>query len=125
MIKFRIDVDYPYPSRIKSFLYIATNLRTSKDYLENSKILARMFNESKKEIKVYWFFTIRTLPDKELLGILNNSKHEIALHVLNSPFQEYKLLEETTNQKIKYYSIHGTSHLLSRLLWKRYKNKYP
>ena len=71
MIKLRIDVDYPYPSRLKSFLYTALNIRTSKDYLKNAKIIARMINESPKEVKAYWFFTPKTVPDRELLDMLD------------------------------------------------------
>lgn len=84
-----------------------------------------MFNDSKEEIKVYWFFTIKTLPDRELLTMLDNSKHEIALHIINSPYYELKLVEKITKQEIKYYTIHGTSNLLSRVLWRRWKNRYP
>lgn len=84
-----------------------------------------MFNTSQEEIKAYWFFTIKTLPDKELLAMLNNSKHEIALHIVNSPNYEHKLLETITKRKIEYYTIHGTSHLLSRFLWRRWKDKFP
>jgi hypothetical protein len=40
-----------------------------------------MINESPKEVKAYWFFTPKTIPDAELLKLLNNSKHEIALHI--------------------------------------------
>ena len=42
MIKLRLDVDYAYPSRIKSFLYTALNRKTDKNYLKNSKIIAKM-----------------------------------------------------------------------------------
>jgi len=55
MIKLRLDVDYAYPSRTKSFLYTALNLKKSKDYLKNSEIIAKMINESPKEVKAYWF----------------------------------------------------------------------
>ena len=55
MIKLRIDVDYAYPSRIKSFIYTALNLKGGRDYLKNSKTLARMINESPEEVKAYWF----------------------------------------------------------------------
>ena len=125
LIKFRIDVDYPYSSRIKSFLHIATNLKTSKEYLKNSKILAKMFNDSSEEIKIFWFFTIKTLPDKELLSLINNSKHEIALHMIKSPHYEFEIISKITKQKIRYYTIHGTSNFLTRLLWRRWKARFP
>ena len=125
MIKFRIDVDYPYPSRIKSFLYTLANLQTSNGYLENAKILARMFNDSSEELTAYWFFTTKTLPDKELLKLLTNPKHELALHVVNSPNEEMKLLERITQRPIRYYTIHGTAHLLTRIIWRRWRAKFP
>jgi len=73
MIKLRIDVDYPYPSRAKSFLYVALRIKNHrcKDYLRNAFIIARMINESPREIRVYWFFTPYTIPNKELLEQLN------------------------------------------------------
>jgi hypothetical protein len=119
MIKLRIDVDYPYPSRTKSFLYTFLNSKTVKNYLKNSKILARMINESPREIKAYWFFTPHTIPDRELLGLLDWNKHEVALHVANNPYAELKLLEETTRRKIRYYTVHGTARLLARVMWRR------
>lgn len=125
MIKFRIDVDYPYPSRVRSFIYTALNPEAGRDYLKNSKILARMLNESKEEVKAYWFFTLKTAPDEELLLMLNTERHEVALHVVNHPNAEMKALEKATGRQIRYYTIHGTSHLLGRLLWKRLKTKAP
>jgi hypothetical protein len=125
VIKIRIDVDYPYPSRLRSFVYTAFNGEAGRDYLKNSKILARMINESPKEVKAYWFFTLRTVPDEELLLMLNPERHEVALHVVNHPNAEMEALEKATGRQIKYYTIHGTSHLLGRLLWKRLKTKTP
>ena len=121
-IKLRIDVDYPYPSsRSRSFLCVALGIkrRDSKDYLKNAKIIAKMVNESSKQVKAYWFFTVYTIPDKELLSLLNPDRHEIALHVAKNVVKEWKVLEDKTNRKVKYYSIHGTSNLFSQLLWKR------
>jgi len=125
LIKLRIDVDYPYPSRIRSFIYTALGIRMGKDYLKNSKIIAKMINESPREVKAFWFFTPKTTPDKELLGLLNNHKHEIALHIANDPCGELRLLETVTGRKINYYTIHGTAHLLARIIWKRWKTKKP
>ena len=87
MIKLRIDVDYPYPSRTKSFLCVALRIKSkkAKDYLKNARIIAKMINESPKEVKAYWFFTPYTIPDKKLLDLLNPEKHEVALHVANNP----------------------------------------
>lgn len=121
-IKLRIDVDYPYPSsRSRSFLCVALGIkrRDSKDYLKNAKIIAKMVNESPKQVKACWFFTLYAIPDKELLSLLNPDRHEIGLHVAKNPVKELKILEDKTNRKLKYYSIHGTSNLLSQLLWKR------
>jgi hypothetical protein len=125
LLKIRIDVDYPYPSRLRSFIYATLGIRVGSDYLKNSKIVARMINESPEEVRAYWFFTPKTIPDKELLEMLNNSKHEVALHIANDPYGELKLLEEATGKRITYYTIHGTARLLARMMWKRWKNKAP
>jgi len=125
LIKLRIDVDYPYPSRIKSFIYVALGIKTSGAYLKNPKIIAKMINESPKNIKAYWFFTPKTNPDRELLTLLDNDKHEIALHVVNNPERELKLLEKLAGRKLTYYTIHGTDRLLARIAWKRWKRKTP
>ena len=121
MIKLRIDVDYPYPSRNKSFLYVALRIKSkkSKDYLKNAHIIAKMINDSPKEVKAYWFFTPYTIPDKRLLDILEIGKHEIGLHVAKDPYRELKALETETNCKINYYTIHGTSRLFAQLIWGR------
>ncbi len=113
MIKLRIDVDYPYPSRAKSFLYVALRIknRKSKGYLRNARIIAQMINESPKDVKAYWFFTPYTIPDKNLLGLLNPEKHEVALHVANDAMDEWKVLEKETNRKVE--------RLFARLLWGR------
>jgi hypothetical protein len=124
VIKLRIDVDYPYPSRLRSFIYTALKVKVGRDYLKNSKILARMINESPKEVKAYWFFTLKTLPDEELLAMLNAEKHEAALHIVNHPYAEMEFLEKSTGKQMRYYTIHGIS-LLGRILWKRWKAKAP
>jgi hypothetical protein len=125
MIKLRIDVDYPYPSRAKSFLYVALRIknRKNKEYLKNAFVIARMINESPREVRGYWFFTPYTIPNKELLKLLNPERHEIALHVANNPVEEWKILEEKTNRKITYYTIHGTANAFARLLWGRKLNQ--
>jgi hypothetical protein len=125
LIKLRIDVDYPYPSRFRSFMYTALGIKTSGDYLKNSKIVAEMINESPEEVKAYWFFTPKTIPDKEMLNLMNNERHEAALHVVNDPYGELKNLEQATGKKLSYYTIHGTARLLARIMWKRWKAKAP
>jgi hypothetical protein len=121
MIKLRIDVDYPYPSRAKSFLQVALRSKTKKgkDYLKNACIIAKMINESPREVKGYWFFTPYTIPDEKLLGLLNPERHEIALHVANRPIEEWKILEKETNRPVKLYTIHGTEGKFARLIWGR------
>ncbi|MGE5555837.1 MAG: hypothetical protein ACM3UY_06195 [Methanocella sp.] len=121
MIKLRIDVDYPYPSRAKSFLCVALRIKQkhTSDYLKNARIIAGMINESSQPVKAYWFFTPYTIPDKELLELLNSEKHEVALHVANNPIKEWNVLEEKTGRKVQYYTIHGTERLFARLLWGR------
>ncbi len=125
MITLRIDVDYAYPSRAKSFLFTVINKRTNNHYLKNSKIIARMINESHKNVKAYWFFTPHTVPNKQLLRLLNVDRHEIALHVVNNPMKELKQLESLIQKDIKYFTIHGTSRILARIIWKRWKTKSP
>ncbi len=121
MINLRVDVDYPYPSRAKSFLYIVLGIkkRTGKDYLRNARIIARMIDESPKQVMAYWFFTPYTIPDKKLLDLLNPSTQEVGLHVANDPYREWKILENETNRTVEYYTIHGTSRLIAQLIWGR------
>lgn len=123
MVRLRVDVDYPYPSRLRSFIYTAFGIRFGKDYLKNSKIVAKMINESPKEVKVCWFFTPKTIPDKELLQLLGNEKHEIGLHIINDPYAELKSLEEATGKKVNYFTVHGTARLFARIMWKRGRTK--
>jgi hypothetical protein len=125
LIKLRIDVDYAYPSRNKSFFYTALGIRPDKDYLKNSKIIARMINGSPKEVKATWFFTPATTPDRELLSLLNNDRHEVALHIVNNPYSEWKNMERMTGKKIRYYTVHGTERLLARIMWRRWTTKSP
>jgi hypothetical protein len=119
LLRFRIDVDYPYPSRIKSFLYTALNIRIGRDYVKNPKTVADMINNSQKKITAYWFFTPKTIPDQELLELIDNPKHEVALHIVNDPYGELRNLERKTRKKINYFTIHGTARLLARIMWGR------
>ena len=121
VIKIRLDVDYAYPSRTKSFAYLASEIKkkTGRDYLKNSRIIAKMVNESPKRIMAYWFFTPFTIPDKELLALLNPQRHEVALHIVNDAYREWKILENETDRTVKYYSIHGTSRVFAQLIWGR------
>jgi hypothetical protein len=84
-----------------------------------------MINESHRLVKAYWFFTPKTLPDMELLKLLNQERHEVALHIVNNPYEELRLLEKITRRKINYYTVHGTSRFLARLMWKRWRYKSP
>lgn len=119
MIKLRLDVDYPFPSRWKSFLFTSLNQKNSRDYLKNSKIIAKMINESKEEVQAYWFFTPHTIPDNEMLELLDSRIHEVALHIANDPFKELETLEKATGRKIRYFTVHGTARLPARLMWRR------
>jgi hypothetical protein len=125
LIRIRIDVDYLYPSRIKSFIYTFLGIKTRRGYLKNSKIVAGMINKSSQNVKAYWFFTNKTIPDRELLEMLDNPKHEVALHIVNDPYAELRNLEQETGKKIEYYTIHGTARLVARIVWKRWKSKAP
>ena len=106
-------------------MYTALGIKTSRAYLKNAKIIARMINESKREVRAYWFFTPKTIPDKELLALIDNAKHEVALHVVNDPQRELKNLEQRTRRKVSCYTIHGTARLLARVMWRRWKSKAP
>lgn len=119
MIKLRIDVDYAYPSRPLDFLCTFLSIKRTKNYLRNAKIIARMINESPRKVKTYWFFTPQTTPDNELLRLLVESNHEIALHVARDAYAEWRLLEKRIKRKVRYYTVHGTERLLARLMWRR------
>ena len=121
VIRLRLDVDYPYPSRTKSFLYVALGIKgkRGRDYLKNSRIIAKMINESPRKVRAYWFFTPYTIPDRQLLDLLVPDRHEVALHVTKDPYREWKILENETQCKITYYTIHGTSRLFAQLIWGR------
>ena len=80
--------------RIRSFVYTTLNIWAGSDYLKNSKMAAKMINRARRDVKAYWFFTTKTIPDEELLSLLDSQKHEVALHVVNNPSKELKLLEE-------------------------------
>jgi hypothetical protein len=110
---------------VKSFFHTAFRSKASKNYLKNAKIIARMINKSPKEVKAYWFFTPKTIPDRELLNMMDEGRHEVALHVANKPYEEMQLLEKATGRKLRYYTIHGTARLLARIIWKRWKAKAP
>ncbi|MDR0797373.1 MAG: hypothetical protein LBE70_01425 [Nitrososphaerota archaeon] len=119
MIKIRLDVDYAYPSRNRSLICTALRIRPKKGYLKNSKIIAKMVNETQQDVMVYWFFTPLTLPDQEMMDLMNSKLHEIALHVAVDPCKELETLEKLTNKKLRYYTIHGTERLLGRIIWRR------
>lgn len=119
-ITLRLDVDYPYPSRRKSFFYTALNSKKPrKDYLKNAKIIAKMVNESKRDIRAVWFFTPFTIPDKELLEMLTPDRHEVGLHIATNPYKELEVLEKATGRKLRYYTVHGTERLIARIIWRR------
>ena len=131
MITFRVDVDYPYSNRLKSFLSTLLRVKLGNGYLENSKIIAQMMNESDNEVKCFWFFTVNTFPDREMLTLLNNPRHEICLHVVSDVYEEWINLEyhlmrlhgEKTfeymvfNPKVKFYNRHGIDNFLTRIIW--------
>jgi len=125
LITLRIDVDYPFPSRFRSFLYVALGVRVSSQYLKNSNIIARMINESPENIEAHWFFTPKTLPDQQMLALMNNSRHAPELHVVNDPNKELNNLEKRTGKRANFYTIHGTARLLARVMWRRWKAGAP
>jgi hypothetical protein len=122
LITLRIDVDYPFPSRFRSFLYVALGIKVSSQYLKNSKIIARMINESPENIEAHWFFTPKALPDRQMLALMNNNRHAPELHVVNKELND---LEKRTGRRANFYTIHGTARLLARVMWRRWKADAP
>jgi hypothetical protein len=124
MIILRIDVDYAYPSRLKSCLAMK-GFWWGEDaqYLKDAKFLAMLINGATNDVKAYWFFTKYTLPDKDLRRLIDNEKHVVGLHVANDPTRELEMLEKKTHLKIDFFTIHGTSHFFTQLLWNRHGQK--
>ena len=120
MITIRIDVDYAYPSRLKSCLAMK-GFWWGEDaqYLQYAKQLAQIINQSEQHVKAYWFFNPYTFPDADMIKLLDNDRHEIGLHVINNPNEELVLLESLLKKKIHYYTIHGTSRLIGQIVWHR------
>ncbi len=119
MLKLRVDVDYAYTSRWKSFASTFLRRKPSNGYLLYAKTLAGLINQSNKDVNAYWFFTPYTLPDAEMLSLISSDRHEVALHVINDPFGELSQLAKIANRTISYYSIHGTERLLGQIVWHR------
>ena len=122
MIKLRIDVDYPYSSRARSFLSVILERKMGRNYLKNSKIIAKMVNESPFEVIAFWFFTSKTIPDNELLTLLNGNKHEVSLHIVNDPKGELEQLEKATRRKICFYTIPKESIILIEITFHDFWN---
>ena len=114
-------MDYPYASRSKSFFYLAFGIKKhrGRGYLQNARVIAKMINESPKQVKAYWFFTPYTIPDEKLLELLKPERHEVALHVATDPYREWKILENEAARTVRYYTVHGTSRMFAQLLWGR------
>ena len=136
----RIDVDYPYVNRLKSFLAVFLRVKLGKGYLANAKEIAKMVNGSKKEVKCYWFFTIQTMPDAELMHMLLSKKHEICLHAVKDVFSEgwdlqwhaSELLLDMGKKELKtvrYFNQHGVRRLLAKVIWRKFtkglQNQFP
>ena len=120
MICLRVDVDYAYSNRWKSFVCVGLGIKKPlSGYLENCHVIADLVNKSKKDVRAYWFFNSFTFPDKTLLSKLNSNRHEVGLHVINNPFKETLDLESCIGRKIYSYTIHGTERFLGQLIWKR------
>lgn len=119
-LNLRVDVDYAYPSRLKSFFLMALGVkRHCRGYLAYAKFIARLVNRSPLGVRVYWFFTVHTLPDGELLGLLTNGRHVVGLHVVNDAVAESAVLQRLVKAPVKFFSIHGTDNLFAQLLWGR------
>jgi len=115
----KIEVDYPYPSRVKSAVFLAVRrVPHSWDYLVLCKILAQLINESANHVEAWWFFTYLTLPDRELVDWIDNPRHRIGLHVVSDPVQEKALLEDRIGTKVSHFTIHGVT-ARNFLVWRR------
>lgn len=120
MITFRIDVDYPYNNRLKSFISVFFNSKLGNGYLDNAKIIAKMINNSEKNTKAFWFFTYATIPDREMIELLQNEKHELCLHAVKDVHNEQKLLEEKLGTKILFFNKHGVRRILTKIIWHKF-----
>jgi hypothetical protein len=119
MITLRVDVDYAYPSRTKSFIYTYLRKKSEVNYLAYPKLLAEIINQATVDVRAYWFFNLQTLPDKDMLSLINSNRHEIGLHVINHSFIELYRLKQVSPKPIEYYTIHGTERLLGQIIWHR------
>jgi hypothetical protein len=120
----RVDVDYAYVSRWKSFLSVFLHKKLGKGYLVNAKVIAKIVNDSSNKVKCFWFFTIQTLPDTELLNLISNSKHEVCLHYVKDLYSEW-LIFRGHLAKLGYkrfcwfYNRHGVERFLARVIWRK------
>ncbi len=119
MLTLRIDVDYAYPSRIKGFISTLLKRKLGNGYLQNAKTLANLINSSQVPVKAYWFFTTNTLPDRELLALLDNGRHEVGLHIVNNPYLELAILKGNVRSMVRFFTVHGTANLVAKLIWRR------
>jgi c-di-GMP-related signal transduction protein len=121
----RVDCDYPYNLRLKNFLSVFLRTKLGKGYLANAKEIARIVNNSKKDIHVIWFVTNSTIPDNEFLQLINNSKHEIGLHAVSNVESELLILSSHLKKlgykkQIHYFNQHGVKRLLSKIVWHKF-----
>lgn len=84
--------------------------------MRDSKVLCKLLNEY--EATALWFPTILTIPDKELLGLLDAGGHEIGCQVIWDE-DEIEKLQAEIGREIRFYVIHGTGTLINKLLWRR------
>lgn len=119
LLKLRFDVDYAYHSRLKSYLHMQGFDMSIWNYLNEAKNLTMLINNSDVDVKAYWFFTPFTLPDRQLLYLLEPEKHEVGLHIIKNPDKELRLLESKVQRPIRFYTVHGTNSLLGQIVWGR------
>jgi len=114
----RVDIDFPYPRQTENYLNILLGLRF-KNYLEDSKTLCRLLN--RYNATATWFPTVLVIPDRELLDLLDEGRHEIGCQFIWRE-SEIERLRSELGREIRFYAIHGTGTLINKVLWRRFRH---
>jgi len=114
----RIDVDRPYGKR-PALRHVLSRLSSDIclpriewfGYLKELEEMLQMLNE--KNARSYVFFRRCTLPSRRVLGLLDQGRHEIGLHLEDSrSFQTFEWekvnLEQHLGKKVFAVSKHGS-----------------
>jgi len=115
----RIDVDNPfnwYQRHKKGLNYLSLNWTTKLNWIRFGylKYAHNLFDYLvKHDIPVTWFFTLRTLPDKDFLTGIKDVNHEIALHATQTDsWEQFKheldIINDYLGEEVKGFSKHGS-----------------